>query len=130
MGTREVLKLFGGFALFLYGRQMMCGGLETAVGNRMRQVLEKLTTNPFLGLAAGAVITAVIQSSSATVLMAAGFVSSGIITLQQAVWVVMGANIGTTLTGQLIAWNDTALLFMTGITVWNLTTSSERMPAL
>lgn len=104
MGTREVLKLFGGFALFLYGRQMMCGGLETAVGNRMRRVLEKLTTNPFLGLAAGAVITAVIQSSSATVLMAAGFVSSGIITLQQAVWVVMGANIGTTLTGQLIAW--------------------------
>lgn len=104
MGTREVLKLFGGFALFLYGRQMMCGGLETAVGNRMRQVMEKLTTNPFLGLAAGAVITAMIQSSSATVLMAVGFVGSGIITLQQAVWIVLGANIGTTLTGQLIAW--------------------------
>ncbi|MCI8484441.1 MAG: Na/Pi cotransporter family protein [Lachnospiraceae bacterium] len=103
MGTREVLELFGGFALFLYGRQMMCNGLETAMGNRMKDVLKKLTANPFFGVVIGILITVVIQSSSATVWMAAGFVGSGMITLQQAVWVVMGANIGTTITGQLIA---------------------------
>lgn len=103
MGTREILELFGGFALFLYGRQMMCSGLETAMGNRMKDVLKKLTANPFLGVVIGIVITVVIQSSSATVWMAAGFVGSGMITLQQAVWVIMGANIGTTVTGQLIA---------------------------
>lgn len=103
MGTVEVLGLLGGLALFLYGMQMMSDGLEDAAGNRMKRILEKLTSNRFLGVAVGAGITAIIQSSSATTVMTVGFVNSGMMTLKQAVWIIMGANIGTTITGQLIA---------------------------
>lgn len=103
MGTVEILGLLGGLALFLYGMQMMSDGLEDAAGNRMKRILEKLTSNRFLGVAVGAGITAIIQSSSATTVMAVGFVNSGMMTLKQAVWIIMGANIGTTITGQLIA---------------------------
>ncbi|HIR46327.1 MAG TPA: Na/Pi cotransporter family protein [Candidatus Caccousia avicola] len=98
-----VLGLLGGLALFLYGMQMMSSGLEAAAGNRMKRILEKLTANRFLGVLVGAGITAVIQSSSATTVMVVGFVNSGMMTLRQAVWIIMGANIGTTITGQLIA---------------------------
>lgn len=97
------LMLLGGLALFLYGMQMMSTNLEAAAGNRMKDILEKLTANRFLGVLAGAVITAVIQSSSATTVMVVGFVNSGLMSLNQAVWIIMGANIGTTITGQLIA---------------------------
>ena len=103
MKVSDILSLLGGLALFLYGMQMMSGGLEAAAGNRMKQILEKLTSNRILGVAVGAAITAVIQSSSATTVMVVGFVNSGMMTLQQAVWIIMGANIGTTITGQLIA---------------------------
>lgn len=103
METTQILGLLGGLALFLYGMQMMSQGLEAAAGNRMKQILEKLTANRFLGVAVGAGITAIIQSSSATTVMVVGFVNSGMMTLQQAVWIIMGANIGTTITGQLIA---------------------------
>lgn len=103
MNIANFLSLLGGLALFLYGMQMMSGGLEAAAGNRMKQILEKLTANRILGVAVGAAITAVIQSSSATTVMVVGFVNSGMMTLQQAVWIIMGANIGTTITGQLIA---------------------------
>ncbi len=103
MGLTEVLGLLGGLALFLYGMQMMSDGLEDAAGNKMKKILEKLTANRFLGVAVGAGITAVIQSSSATTVMVVGFVNSGMMTLRQAVWIIMGANIGTTITGQLIA---------------------------
>ena len=103
MGMTEILGLLGGLALFLYGMQMMSGGLEDAAGNKMKQILEKLTANRFLGVLVGAVITAAIQSSSATTVMVVGFVNSGMMTLRQAVWIIMGANIGTTITGQLIA---------------------------
>ena len=103
MRITDVLNLLGGLALFLYGMQMMSDGLEDAAGNRMKQILEKLTANRFLGVAVGAGITAVIQSSSATTVMVVGFVNSGMMTLQQAVWIIMGANIGTTITGQMIA---------------------------
>lgn len=99
----DVFSLLGGLALFLYGMQMMSNGLEAAAGNRMKQILEKLTSNRFLGVLVGAGITAVIQSSSATTVMVVGFVNSGMMTLRQAVWIIMGANIGTTITGQLIA---------------------------
>ena len=95
--------MFGGLALFLYGMQMMSNGLEAAAGNKMKSILEKLTSNRIKGVLVGAVITAVIQSSSATTVMVVGFVNSGLMTLQQAVWIIMGANIGTTITGQLIA---------------------------
>lgn len=103
MSITEVLGLLGGLALFLYGMQMMSAGLEAAVGNKMKGILEKLTANRFLGVVVGAVITAIIQSSSATTVMVVGFVNCGMMTLRQAVWIIMGANIGTTITGQLIA---------------------------
>ena len=103
MNASIVLGLLGGLALFLYGMQMMSSGLEAAAGNRMKGILERLTSNRILGVAVGAVITAVIQSSSATTVMVVGFVNSGMMTLRQAVWIIMGANIGTTITGQLIA---------------------------
>lgn len=103
MKITDFFSLLGGLALFLYGMQMMSNGLEAAAGNKMTQILEKLTANRFLGVLVGAGITAVIQSSSATTVMVVGFVNSGMMTLKQAVWIIMGANIGTTITGQLIA---------------------------
>ena len=103
MSMALVLKLLGGLALFLYGMQMMSTNLEAAAGNRMKDILEKLTANRFMGVIVGAVITAVIQSSSATTVMIVGFVNAGLMQLSQAVWLIMGANIGTTITGQMIA---------------------------
>ena len=103
MSFSDVTILLGGLALFLFGMKMMSDGLEQAAGDKMKKVLEKLTTNRFLGVAVGAGITAVIQSSSATTVMVVGFVNSGLMTLRQAIWVIMGANVGTTITGQLIA---------------------------
>ncbi|MEE1355323.1 MAG: Na/Pi cotransporter family protein, partial [Absicoccus porci] len=97
------INLMGGLALFLYGMQMMSGGLEAAAGDRMKSILEKLTTNRFVGILLGCVVTMIIQSSSATTVMVVGFVNAQMMALRQAVWVIMGANIGTTITGQLIA---------------------------
>ena len=96
MGVELLLGLLGGLALFLYGMQMMSNNLEAAAGNKMKQILEKLTTNRFMGILVGAGITALIQSSSATTVMTVGFVNSGLMSLNQAVWIIMGANIGTT----------------------------------
>ena len=109
MQISDVLGLLGGLALFLYGMQMMSAGLEAAAGNRMKRILERLTANRFLGVLVGAGITAAIQSSSATTVMVVGFVNSGMMTLRQAVWIIMGANIGTTVTGLLIALDVGAL---------------------
>ena len=103
MSMTNILSMLGGLALFLYGMQMMSTGLEAAAGNKMKLILEKITANRFVGVLVGALITAIIQSSSATTVMVVGFVNSGMMTLQQAVWIIMGANIGTTITGQLIA---------------------------
>ena len=83
--TTDILSLLGGLALFLYGMHMMSNGLEAAAGNRMKSILEKLTSNRIKGVLVGAVITAVIQSSSATTVMLVGFVNSGLMTLSQAV---------------------------------------------
>ena len=85
----SILKLFGGLALFLYGMHMMSSGLEGAAGDRMKTILERLTSNRFLGIIVGAAITAVIQSSSATTVMVVGFVNSQLMTLNQAVWIIM-----------------------------------------
>ena len=109
MSVSGLLSLLGGLALFLYGMQMMSSGLEAAAGSKMKLILERLTANRFLGVLVGAGITAVIQSSSATTVMVVGFVNSGMMTLNQAVWIIMGANIGTTITGQLIALDVGAL---------------------
>ena len=109
MKITDFIGLLGGLGLFLYGMQMMSNGLEAAAGNRMKKILERLTANRFLGVLVGAGITAAIQSSSATTVMVVGFVNSGMMTLSQAVWIIMGANIGTTITGQLIALDIGAL---------------------
>ena len=109
MKITDFISLLGGLGLFLYGMQMMSNGLEAAAGNRMKKILERLTSNRFLGVLVGAGITAAIQSSSATTVMVVGFVNSGMMTLNQAVWIIMGANIGTTITGQLIALDVGAL---------------------
>ncbi len=103
MKLSDVFSLLGGLALFLYGMHMMSSGLEAAAGNKMKLILEKLTSNRFLAVGVGALITAIIQSSSATTVMVVGFVNAGLMSLRNAVWVIMGANIGTTITGQLIA---------------------------
>ena len=120
MTVTDIMGLLGGLALFLYGMQMMSSGLEAAAGNKMKEILEKLTSNRILGVLVGTVITAIIQSSSATTVMVVGFVNSGMMTLRQAVWIIMGANIGTTITGQLIAMDVGAvapLLAFAGVSI-------------
>ena len=109
MQISDLISMLGGLALFLYGMTMMSDGLEAAAGDKMKTILEKLTANRFLGVVVGAVVTAVVQSSSATTVMVVGFVNSGLMTLNQAVWLIMGANIGTTITGQLVALDIGAL---------------------
>ncbi|MGL5540260.1 MAG: Na/Pi cotransporter family protein [Erysipelotrichaceae bacterium] len=103
MQVSDFLMLLGGLSLFLYGMKMMGDGLEASAGNRLKSILEKLTSNRFLGVLVGAGITAIIQSSSATTVMVVGFTNAQLMTLSQTVGVIMGANIGTTITGQLIA---------------------------
>lgn len=99
-----VFGLAGGLALFLYGMNSMSDALQKAAGERMKKILEFLTKNPIMGALAGALVTAVLQSSSATTVMVIGFVSAGLMSLPQAISVIFGANIGTTMTAQLIAF--------------------------
>lgn len=96
--------LFGGLALFLFGMEMMSDSLQKAAGERMRYILGLLTKNPLMGVLAGAITTAVLQSSSATTVMVIGFVSAGLMNLPQAISIILGANIGTTITAQIIAF--------------------------
>ena len=107
-------SLLGGLGLFLLGMKDMSEGLEKAAGARMRGILEFFTKNRFIGMMVGILFTAVVQSSSATTVMVVSFVNSGLMTLLQATGVILGANIGTTVTGQLIAFNlsDIAPLFV------------------
>lgn len=100
-----LLGLCSGMALFLYSIKITSGSLQTIAGDKLRNVLAKLTGNRFLGVAVGAGITALIQSSTATSVMAVGFVNAGLMDLHQALWVIMGANIGTNITSQLIAFD-------------------------
>jgi len=98
-----IIPFVGGLGMFIYGMQIMAQGLEHAAGNKMKTLLEALTKNKLLGVLLGAFITAVIQSSSATTVMVVGFVNAGIMNLQQAMGVIMGANVGTTITGWLVS---------------------------
>lgn len=100
-----ILTLMGGLGFFLYGMKMMSDGLQKAAGSKMRNILELFTKNHFIGLLVGIFFTAIIQSSNATTVMVVSFVNSGLMRLSQAAGVIMGANIGTTVTGQLIAFN-------------------------
>ena len=99
-----LLGLFGGLALFLFGMEFMGDGLENAAGSRLKSFFDKAITNPLKGALVGTIVTAIIQSSSATTVMVVGFVNAGLMSLYQAVGVIMGANIGTTITGQLITF--------------------------
>ena len=99
----SIIALLGGLALFLYGMNVMSDGLAKISGGKMEQILENLTSNPIKAVLLGAGVTAVIQSSSATTVMVVGFVNSGIMKLSQAVGVIMGANIGTTVTSWILS---------------------------
>ena len=98
-----IIPFVGGLGMFIYGMQIMAQGLENAAGSKMKSLLEVLTKNKLMGVLLGAGITAVIQSSSATTVMVVGFVNAGIMNLKQAMGVIMGANIGTTVTGWLVS---------------------------
>ncbi|MCD6152009.1 MAG: Na/Pi symporter, partial [Deltaproteobacteria bacterium] len=99
-----IFSFMGGLGLFLYGMKIMSEGLQKAAGDRLRKLLEKLTSNRFIAFLVGMGITAVIQSSSATTVMVVGFVNAGLMNLLQAIGVILGANIGTTVTAQMIAF--------------------------
>ena len=100
----RIFTLFGGLALFLYGMDALSHSLETAAGSRLKSLLAAVTGSPVRGVLAGAAVTAVLQSSSAVTVMVLGFVSAGLLTLRQAVPVIFGCNIGTTITAQLLAF--------------------------
>ena len=104
-----LMQLAGGLGLFLFGMKLMGDGLEMAAGSKLRGMIERLTKNKYMGALVDLVVTAVIQSSSATTVMVVGFVNAGLMNLAQAVGVIMGANIGTTVTGVMIAINLTAI---------------------
>lgn len=100
-----VISLMGGLGLFLYGMNLMAEGLEKSAGSKLKRIVELLTSNIFMGVIVGAFVTAIIQSSSATTVMVVGFVNAGIMSLTQAIGVIMGANIGTTVTAQLVSFD-------------------------
>ena len=111
-----IISLLGGLGLFIYGMKIMGDGLENAAGEGLKNILEKVTKNPIIAVVVGAIVTAVIQSSSATTVMVVGFVNAGLMNLAQAAGIIMGANIGTTITAQLVAFKltDIAPLFVFG----------------
>ena len=103
MSILNVLSLIGGLALFLYGMEIMGSGLEKLGGGKLERILERLTSSPIKGVLLGAGVTAIIQSSSATTVMVVGFVNSGIMKLSQAIGIIMGANVGTTVTSWILS---------------------------
>lgn len=107
-----IFGLIGGLAIFIYGMNMMSECLQKAAGEKMKKILALLTKNPILGVLAGALTTAVLQSSSATTVMTIGFVSAGLMSLPQAISIILGANIGTTMTAQIIAFKVTDYIYL------------------
>lgn len=110
--VKILFGLFGGLAIFIFGMNMMSECLQKAAGEKMKKILSLLTKNPVLGVLAGALTTAVLQSSSATTVMSIGFVSAGLMTLPQAISIIIGANIGTTMTAQIIAFKITDYIYL------------------
>jgi phosphate:Na+ symporter len=109
---KVIFGLVGGLAIFIYGMNMMSECLQKAAGEKMKSILSMLTKNPVLGVLAGALTTAVLQSSSATTVMAIGFVSAGLMSLPQAISIILGANIGTTMTAQIIAFKISDYIYL------------------
>ncbi|MDX1683080.1 MAG: Na/Pi cotransporter family protein, partial [Phycisphaeraceae bacterium] len=120
------IGLLGGLAFFLYGLGQMTDGLKVVAGDTLRTILGKLTTNRFTGIFTGAAVTAVIQSSSVTTVLVVGFVSAGLMTLTQSVGVIMGANIGTTITAQIIAFKVTESAMFLVIIGFGMTLATRR----
>lgn len=106
---KMIIELLGGLGLFLYGMSLMGDGLENAAGEGLKNILEKVTSNRIIGILVGTIVTAIIQSSSATTVMVVGFVNAGLMNLSQALGIIMGANIGTTITAQLVAFKLDAI---------------------
>ena len=98
MGILQIFTLLGALGMFLYGMNLMSSGLQKAAGDKLRGLLSSMTSTPFKGVMTGLGVTSVIQSSSATTVMVVSFVNAGLLTLTQAIGVIMGANIGTTVT--------------------------------
>lgn len=123
-----VIPVLGGLGLFLYGMNLMGTGLQKAAGEKLKKLIEILTNNRLMGVIVGALVTMVIQSSSATTVMVIGFVNAGLMDLSQAVGVIMGANIGTTITAQLIAFDLVAyapLAVAIGVVIWLLSSKKR-----
>ena len=104
MGILQIFTLLGALGMFLYGMNLMSSGLQKAAGDKLRGFLSAMTSNPFKGVMTGLGITSIIQSSSATTVMVVSFVNAGLLTLTQAIGVIMGANIGTTVTAWMVSW--------------------------
>jgi phosphate:Na+ symporter len=121
MSIADVFSLLGGVGLFLFGMTMMSSGLKNACGENLQQILEKATKNKYIAILIGIGVTMLIQSSSATDVMVIGFVNSGMMTLSQAVGVIMGANVGTTITAQITAFDlasDAPLILFIGVILY------------
>ncbi|MCR5251131.1 MAG: Na/Pi cotransporter family protein [Lachnospiraceae bacterium] len=127
MGLKEILSLAGGLGLFLLGMTLMSEGIEKAAGAKLRGILEMFTTNPFTGLLVGIVFTGIMQSSSACTTLVVSFVNSGLMTLAQAAGVIFGANIGTTITSQLVSFNFSAYapLILLGGVILSMVSKSQ-----
>lgn len=121
--TSMLIELIGGLALFLFGLEQMTAALKVVAGSRLRDLLARMTSNRFVGVLTGAFVTAIIQSSSVTTVLVVGFISAGLMSMSQAIGVIMGANIGTTVTAQIIAFKVTKAalpIFAGGFVVWFL----------
>ena len=102
----NLITLFGGLALFLYGMRLMGDGLKKGSSDAFKRAMEKVTNNPLVGFLLGLAVTAVIQSSTATIVLTSGLVGAGVLTLHQSIGIILGANVGTTVTGQIIRLLD------------------------
>lgn len=126
-GINMLIELIGGLGLFLFGMKLMGDGLENVAGEKLKNILEKVTNNKYMGVFIGAIVTAIIQSSSATTVMVVSFVNAGLINLTQATGVIMGANIGTTITAQLISCKlDSIAPLFVGVGALSLLISSKK----
>src|SRR3989339_1040986 len=125
---KSILELFGGLALFLYGMDLMSLGMKKFAGNKMRSILALITQNRLVGLITGAFVTVIVQSSSATTVMLVGFVQAQLLTFKQTLGVILGSDIGTTVTTQLIAFNVTEhalLVVVIGFAIGLLTKNDQ-----
>ena len=116
----NLFAFIGGLGMFLYGMDIMASGLQKTAGNKMKDLLGYLTNNRILGVLVGALVTAIIQSSSATTVMVVGFVNAGIMNLTQAAGVIMGANVGTTITAWLVSANEWAGKVPSDLPIYNI----------